>query len=96
MKIYSCSEIKQLIAAQKNPHMETAPKKVEIKEGDKVDFSTQLQQVQGMEENLFPNTDRQTRLQEVKAQIAEGTYSPDLKKVAMSLLKYILKSNKNG
>lgn len=96
MKIYSCAEIKQLIAAQKKPHMETAPKKVETKESDKVDFSKQLQQVQGMEENLSPNTDRQAKLQEIKAQIAEGTYSPNLKKVALSLLKYIVESNKNG
>lgn len=95
MKIYPNSEIKPLMNVQKKPPAETSQKTVKVNEGDKVDFSIHLQQVQSMENRISENSDRQVRLQEVKKQIANGTYAPDPQKVAKSLLKYILEGNEN-
>ncbi|MFO8086028.1 MAG: flagellar biosynthesis anti-sigma factor FlgM [Desulfobacterales bacterium] len=96
MKIYSGQEIQQLVTIQKKPLSDAAPNSSRAHENDKVDFSTQLRRVQGMENHFSPDSDRQARLQEVKEQIENGTYAPDSKKVAVSLLKYIVKGSNNG
>ena len=96
MKIYPGSEIKQIITIQKKPPTDTAPNTTRTQEGDKVAFSKQLQQVQGMEKHFSPDSDRNARLQLIKQQIADGTYAPDTKEVAVSILKYIVEGNSNG
>jgi len=96
MKIYPGSEIKPIMNVQKKPPADPSQKTSKVNEGDKVAFSTQLQQVQDMKNHSSDNSDRQVRIQEVKEQITNGTYAPDPQKVAESLLKYIVKENNDG
>lgn len=96
MKINPAQGIKQLDSVQKKQNADAAEKTAQAKEGDKVVFSKELQQVQGKDGDLSVDTQRQARLQEVKEQIANGSYSPDSFKVAESLLKYITESRNNG
>jgi flagellar biosynthesis anti-sigma factor FlgM len=90
MKISPGFEIKPIINVQKKPPVETSQKTIRVNDGDKVDFSTYLQQVQSMENHFLMSSDRQARLIEVKEQIANGTYAPDPQKVAEKLLKHIV------
>jgi negative regulator of flagellin synthesis FlgM len=96
MKIYPGSEIKPIVNVHKKPPANTSQKATRINDGDRVDFSTHLQQVQSMENRFSVNPSRQARLIEVKEQIANGTYAPDPQKVAESLLKFIVEENKGN
>lgn len=59
---------------------------------DRVDFSSALQQASKAQEVSSPQeTARAEKLQALKNQIQNGTYQPDLEKVASSLLPFILK-----
>jgi len=59
---------------------------------DRVDFSSALQQASKAQEVGSPQeTARAEKLQALKDQIQNGTYQPDLEKVASSLLPFILK-----
>ena len=88
MKVYPGSEIKQLAGLQKKQPAHSAREHGKAPEGDKVDFSSTLQQIQDQGGDLTSDPVRQLRVQAVKAQIAKGEYRPDSLKVAASLLKY--------
>lgn len=65
--------------------------KTETGQTDKVQFSSVLQDVhKAQAARGSSNSDRIERVQELKAQIAEGTYEPDLQKVASSLLQFLV------
>lgn len=58
---------------------------------DQVQFSSVLQDVnkaKGAESAM--SAERSARVQELKAQVAEGSYKPDLQKVASSLLQFLV------
>ena len=57
---------------------------------DRVQFSDTLQQVR-QSQNVGGNADvqRSEKLQALKAQIADGSYRPDSRKVAASLLQFL-------
>jgi negative regulator of flagellin synthesis FlgM len=93
MKISPGFEIKPIINVQKKPPVEASQKTTRVNDGDKVDFSTYIQQVQSMENHFSVNSDRKARLMEVKEQIKDGTYAPDPQKVAEKLLKHIVEGN---
>ena len=59
---------------------------------DSVQFSSVLQDVNKAKE-ATENVDAQRaqRVQELKAQIKQGSYQPDLKKVSASLLQFLVK-----
>ncbi|WP_305046872.1 flagellar biosynthesis anti-sigma factor FlgM [Geoalkalibacter sp.] len=64
---------------------------------DKVDFSSVLQQVNKAKESpAMADAQRAEKVAALKAQIAAGTYRPDLHQVAASLLKYITEDGNNG
>ncbi len=67
-------------------------KKTQAGQGsDQVQFSTVLQDVhKAKESENTMSTERTQRIEELKAQIAEGSYKPDLQKVATSLLQFII------
>ncbi len=96
MKIHPGHTIKQFENIQKKQQAERPQKTDQAREGDTVAFSKELQQVKESRSELSVDTDRQERLQTVKEQIANGTYSPDSQKVAESLLKYIVEGRTNG
>lgn len=57
---------------------------------DRVDFSSVLQDVHKAKAAAgSPDTARAQRVQDLKNQIASGSYRPDLEKVASSLLNFI-------
>ena len=58
---------------------------------DKVQFSSVLQDVhKAQSADKSGNTERTDRIQEIKAQIADGSYKPDLEKVSASLLQFLV------
>jgi len=60
-------------------------------EADQVQFSSVLQDVnKAKEAEQSMSAERAARVQELKAQVAEGSYKPDLNKVAASLLQFIV------
>ncbi len=62
--------------------------------GDRVDFSSALQNATRTQEaGETQEVSRSEKLQALKAQIENGTYQPDLNKVASSLLPFIMKDS---
>jgi negative regulator of flagellin synthesis FlgM len=58
---------------------------------DKVQFSSILQDVhKAQSADKSGNSERTDRIQEIKAQIADGSYKPDLEKVSASLLQFLV------
>ena len=58
---------------------------------DKVQFSSVLQDVhKAQSSGKTDNSERTERIQEIKAQIADGSYEPDLNKVSASLLQFLV------
>lgn len=96
MKVYPGTGIKQFEGIQKKQPVDPAQKSTKPQEGDKVDFSKELQQVQDRENAFSADSERQARLQSVKEQIANGSYAPDPQKVAASLLHMLVKGNRDG
>lgn len=68
-----------------------ADKKVEGTGEDKVQFSSVLQDVnKARATDQSSDAERTERVQQLKAQIKEGSYEPDLKKVSASLLQFLV------
>ncbi len=67
-------------------------KKADAKQNpDQVQFSSVLQDVnKAKEAESTMSTERAAKVAALKAQVAEGSYKPDLKKVASSLLQFIV------
>ena len=65
--------------------------KVEGMGQDKVQFSSVLQDVNKAKATTeSADTERTERIQQLKAQIQDGSYQPDLKKVSASLLQFLV------
>lgn len=62
----------------------------EAQEGDKVQFSSVLQDVNKAQSGNAGNSERAERVAELKAQISNGSYEPDLNKVASNLLQFLM------
>ncbi|KAF0188202.1 MAG: anti-sigma-28 factor FlgM [Desulfobulbaceae bacterium] len=78
------------IGAMKKAEKSQAGKK-SASQGDQVQFSSVLQDVQKAQTtSAAANSGRNERVQELKAQIADGSYQPDLNKVATSLMQFLL------
>ena len=66
-------------------------KNVEGMGQDKVQFSSVLQDVNNAKAaTATGDTERTERVQQLKAQIQDGSYEPDLKKVSASLLQFLV------
>lgn len=79
------------IGGLKNTQKSSGDKKVSEGNEDKVQFSSVLQDVnkaKGTEGTA--STERAAKVQQLKAQIAEGSYEPDLQKVSASLLQFLV------
>lgn len=72
----------------------SANKSSESGKTDRVDFSSALQQAsKAQEASATQETARAEKLQALKSQIENGSYQPDLEKVAASILPFILKDS---
>ena len=71
-----------------------AKKSTGTAKADRVDFSSALQSAtKAQATGAAQETARADKIQALKAQIEDGTYKPDLDKVAASLLPFILKES---
>lgn len=81
------------IGSLKKPQKVQSDKKTEGAGDDKVQFSSILQEVnkaKGAEAGS--EAERAARVQELKAQIKDGSYQPDLRKVSASLLQFLVEN----
>jgi negative regulator of flagellin synthesis FlgM len=79
------------IGSIKKTQVSKTEKKADGIPTDKVQFSSVLQDVHKAQTMRgASSSERAERVQELKAQIAEGTYEPDLQKVASSLLQFLV------
>ena len=79
------------IGSIKKTQVSKADKKDEVGQADKVQFSSVLQDLHKAQATQGSTAaERAERVQQLKAQIADGTYEPDLKKVASSLLQFLV------
>ena len=61
---------------------------------DRVDFSSALQNAsKAQETSATKETTRADKVQALKAQIENGTYAPDLNKVASSIMPFLMKDS---
>lgn len=81
---------KQIGNLKKTPSA-VSDKKTEGVSADKVEFSAVLQNVhKAQAAKQAASSERADRIAELKAQIADGSYKPDLEKVASSLVEFLL------
>lgn len=77
---------------KKSPKVQ-ADKKAEGAKSDKVEFSSVLQNVNKVQSSSgTSDTERAEKIAELKAQIKDGSYQPDLNKVSASLLQFLVES----
>ncbi|EKD39885.1 MAG: hypothetical protein ACD_75C00262G0003 [uncultured bacterium] len=81
------------IGSLKKPQKVQADKKAEGVGEDKVQFSSVLQDVsKSRGAAAGSDVERAARVQELKAQVKEGSYQPDLEKVSASLLQFLVEN----
>lgn len=81
------------IGSLKKPQKVQADKRTEGAGEDKVQFSSVLQDVnRAKAASAASDAERAARVQELKAQIKEGSYQPDLEKVSASLLQFLVEN----
>ena len=79
------------IGSPKKTQKPSTDKKTEGAPADKVEFSAVLQDVhKAQSADQASSSERADRVAELKAQIANGSYKPDLEKVASSLLQFLI------
>lgn len=89
-KIYGNNGIGPIDRTRTSNRVKEADGKTESSGSDKVQFSEVLQQVnRAKEASPSADVERAEKLQALKEQIEAGTYRPDTRKVAASLLKFI-------
>lgn len=91
IKIYGNKGFAPLNAARLSGKPQSAKKSGNAGSADKVAFSSVLQEVsQAKQANSAAGAERTEKIQALKGQIADGSYQPDLQKVAASLLKFLV------
>jgi negative regulator of flagellin synthesis FlgM len=93
-KVYGNNRIGPIDNTRPANRVKSSDNKAETAGSDRVQFSDVLQQVNraketGVSAGAGADAERAEKLQSLKEQIAEGTYQPDTRKVAASLLKFI-------
>jgi negative regulator of flagellin synthesis FlgM len=91
IEFYGVGGLGQIGAMKKAEKTQAGKKPGEIQGQDQVQFSSVLQDVQKAQtNNNTVQASRNERIQQLKAQIAEGSYQPDLNKVAASLVQFLV------
>ena len=80
----------QIGSINKTGKSQTGSKTGSTQESDQVEFSSVLQDVNKAQAGADENNARADRVAELKEQVASGSYEPDLKKVASSLLQFLM------
>jgi len=88
-KIYGNQVVAPLAGVKSAAKSNTAGKTGSV--GDQVSFSDVMQQVsQAKDTAPAQSSERADKIAALKAQVADGTYQPDLQKVASSLVKFLV------
>ncbi len=91
MKI-SGEEMFRVLQGLKQNRAQAPGKNEQAGSTEKVDFSSELQQAnKSSEMTQASDPERAAKLDSLKQQIGNGTYNPDMKEVASSLLDYLSK-----
>lgn len=89
-KIYGDKGISPVDGIKKARQVETAKNQPESASGDRVDFSSVLQEVnRAKEAATSADAGRAEKIRALKEQIDSGNYRPDPEKVAQSLLRFL-------
>ena len=80
----------QIGSIKKSGKAEAETKTGSAQEADQVQFSSVLQDVSKAQSGGDENIDRAERVAELKQQVANGSYEPDLNKVASNLLQFLM------
>lgn len=89
VEFFGVNNLSQIGSLKKSDGAQGGIKAGATQEGDQVEFSSVLQDV-NKAQNAASDTNRTERVEELKAQVAEGSYEPDLSKVASSLLEFLM------
>jgi negative regulator of flagellin synthesis FlgM len=96
IEFFGVGGLGQIGAMKKAERTEAGKKPGESQGKDQVQFSSVLQDVQKAQSTSGSSkAQRNERVEEIKAQIAEGSYHPDLNKVANSLLQFMLEEKQS-
>ncbi|MBL4902520.1 flagellar biosynthesis anti-sigma factor FlgM [Desulfocapsa sp. AH-315-G09] len=80
----------QIGSINKTGKAQTDSKTDSTRKSDQVQFSSVLQEVNKAQAGTDKNSVRAERVAELKEQVANGSYEPDLNKVASSLLQFLM------
>lgn len=90
IEFFGVGGLGQIGAMKKAEKTQAAKKTGDVQGKDQVQFSSVLQDVQKAQVNSSAMAQRNERVQELKAQVADGSYQPDLNRVASSLLQFLM------
>lgn len=88
VEFFGVNNLGQISSLKKSEGTQGGKKTGATQEGDQVEFSSVLQDVNKAQAAAGSN--RTERVEELKAQVANGSYEPDLSKVASSLLQFLM------
>jgi len=92
MKVSGEEMIRMLQGVKQQNRVQTPAKNEQSGSTEKVDFSSELQQAnKSSEMTRTSDAERAEKVESLKQQISNGTYNPDMKDVASSLLDYLSK-----
>ncbi len=92
MKISGEQMANNIQSLQNNHKANEARKEEKNSTNERVEFSSELQQVnKSKQKNIVADPQRIEKIESLKKQVQSGNYDPDLKKVAASLLKFLAK-----
>ena len=89
VEFFGVNSLGQIGSLKKSEGAQSGKKTGATQEGDQVEFSSVLQDVNKAQASAG-DANRAERVEELKAQVANGSYEPDLSKVASSLLQFLM------
>ncbi len=89
VEFFGVSSVGQIGSLKKAEQTQGGQKSGAAQEGDQVEFSSVLQDVNKAQASA-DDSNRTAKVEELKAQVANGSYEPDLTKVASSLLQFLM------
>jgi negative regulator of flagellin synthesis FlgM len=92
VEFFGMSGIGPLGGVNKTAKPMDAPKTGKAGGSESASFSEALKGAGEVQANSVENPERAARVAELKAQVANGTYEPDLDQVASSLLKFLVEN----
>lgn len=85
------SSLGQIGSLKKSAQAQGGKKSSGTQDAAQVEFSSVLQDV-NKAQMTTDNSSRTAKVEELKAQVANGSYEPDLSKVASSLLQFLMEA----